>query len=247
MSYDLMVFEKRKAPKTKEKFMRWYQDLVERNQDHSYDDIRICSTALKNWFHEMIESFPAMNGPYAIRDMDLKNNPEIENKLAEYSIAKDAIYVSFAYSQANQANQIMRKLANKHSVGFFDVSGGGDIIYPNQITYTVRTNDKEYLFDRINEELFKELLAGFDPDIWDFIVLSPSQDVANSNFIQVGSPQKNTNFNYTVEIGINNPKRLELYRLYTKDRLAVFDMLINYYQNQQIPDYGSWQDVSDHL
>jgi len=27
----------------------------------------------------------------------------------------------------------------------------------------------------------------------------------------------------------------------------VFDMLINYYQNQQIPDYGSWQDVSDHL
>ena len=29
MSYDLMVFEKSKAPKTKEKFMRWYQELVE--------------------------------------------------------------------------------------------------------------------------------------------------------------------------------------------------------------------------
>jgi hypothetical protein len=62
MSYDLMVFEKSKAPVNREAFMEWYDKQTEWNEDHSYSDISLTSAALKNWYKEITETFPPMNG-----------------------------------------------------------------------------------------------------------------------------------------------------------------------------------------
>ncbi len=125
MSYDLMVFRKEAAPKTRTDFMKWYEDQTEWTEDHSYDDPANTSTELQNWFMEMIQTFPALNGPFAHDDDD---NPNV----ADFCIGKDVIYVAFAWSLAEQAYDKMLALAEKHEVGFFDASGeNGDILFPN--------------------------------------------------------------------------------------------------------------------
>jgi len=133
MSYDLMVFEKSKAPATKKEFMTWYNELTEWAEDHSYNDISISSPALEKWYREMLTFFPAMNGPDAASDEEIDADEESgESRISDYCIDRDAIYVAFAWSQAKNAYNKVTELAKKHDVGFFDASGAaGDIILPD--------------------------------------------------------------------------------------------------------------------
>ena len=126
MSYDLMVFRKEAAPTYRTAFMDWYEHQTEWSEPHSYDDPVNTSPELRNWFMEMIETFPAMSGPYASDDDE--ENPH----LAEYCIGNDVVYASFNWSLAEQAYNQMLAMAEKHGVGFFDVSSdNGDIFFPS--------------------------------------------------------------------------------------------------------------------
>ena len=62
MSYDLMVFEKSQSPTIRKEFMVWYEKQTEWNEKHDYQTISVASPSLRNWFMEMIEKFPPMNG-----------------------------------------------------------------------------------------------------------------------------------------------------------------------------------------
>ena len=123
MSYDLMVFRSEAAPKKKEEFMEWYDQQTEWTEDHSYDDPANTSEELRNWFMEMKNSYPPLNGPFALDDTD-------NIKHTDYCIGRDVIYAAFAWSEAESAYKLMIELAAKHQVGFFDASGSGDILIP---------------------------------------------------------------------------------------------------------------------
>lgn len=123
-----MVFEKAKAPNNKIEFMKWYEEQVQWNEEHNYDSIEVTSNNLKNWFLDMIKTFPPMNGEFAPDDDAIESDEELENHLADYCIGKNVIYIAFAWSVAEEAYDTMLKLALKHNVGFVDVSGNGDII-----------------------------------------------------------------------------------------------------------------------
>lgn len=132
MSYDLMVFETTKAPKTKETFLEWYAKQTKWEEDHDYQSICVSSPALRNWFMEMKETFPPMNGEYAPGVEEIDNDENLELHLADYCIGREVIYVAFAWSIAEEAYEMVCKLAQKHNVGFFDVSASdGDIILPD--------------------------------------------------------------------------------------------------------------------
>ena len=132
MSYDLMVFEKTKAPRTKREFLRWFEEQAECGEEPSSQSLSASSPALRNWFMEMKEAFPPMNGLYAPDDEQLSADEELESRLTDYSISGGAIYASFAWSLAEEAYGTVRKAAQRHDVGFFDVSTeDGDIILPD--------------------------------------------------------------------------------------------------------------------
>ncbi len=126
MSYDLMVFRAEAAPRSRPEFMIWYAQQTEWGEEHTYDDPANCSVELRNWFMDMIEIFPALNGPLAVDDPDNYN-------VTDFCIAKDVIYAAFSWSVAEKAYEIMKEKAEQHKVGFFDVSAeDGDILFPNE-------------------------------------------------------------------------------------------------------------------
>lgn len=95
MSYDLMVFEASVAPQSREEFMAWYREQTKWAEDHSYQDHAVASESLQAWFKEMVEFFPAMNGPLASDDVD-------DPKVTDFCIGKDVIYSAFAWSIAEE-------------------------------------------------------------------------------------------------------------------------------------------------
>ena len=132
MSYDLMVFDKTKAPANRKDFMAWFEKQVEWSEDHDYASISVSSPALQNWFMEMKETFPPMNGEYTPDPELLDEDENLESHTVDYCIGRDVIYAAFAWSTADEAYELMRDLAKKHKVGFFDVSANdGEIILPD--------------------------------------------------------------------------------------------------------------------
>jgi hypothetical protein len=126
MSYDLMVFEPSAAPRKRAEFMDWYAQQTEWNEGHHYDDPAVSSPNLRAWFMEMIEQFPPMNGPLSCRDL-----PEwLEATTTDYSVGRNVIYAAFARSFEGKAHTVMFELARKHGLGFYDVSGEGDVWLP---------------------------------------------------------------------------------------------------------------------
>ena len=123
MSYDLMVFSPEAAPKTKPEFMAWYDTQTGWAEKHTYNDPAVATPALQAWLQEMEYTFPNMNGPNATDD----HTSAYET---DYSIGRVIIYAAFSWSLTEEANETAHRLAQKHQVGFWDLSFEGPILLP---------------------------------------------------------------------------------------------------------------------
>jgi hypothetical protein len=124
MSYDLLVFQPGKAPREREAFLSWWGKTAEWSEDHGYDDPNVSTPQLKAWFLEMIEPYPAMNGPFSSEEL-----PEDDAAVTDYSVGKEAIYAAFAWSKAEAAYTQVFNLAAKHQLGFFDASSDTSAVW----------------------------------------------------------------------------------------------------------------------
>ena len=122
-----MVFDKRKRFTDRSQFLEWYNVLTKWEEDVDYNDYKHTTTNLQQWFLEMKDIVPPLNGEFASRDAELGNSSFQEG---DYCIAKEAIYVAFSWSDAEKAHQIVMDLAKKHDVAFLDISGDS-VIYPD--------------------------------------------------------------------------------------------------------------------
>jgi hypothetical protein len=119
-----MVFESNAAPTSHLQFMDWYEQQTQWAESHSYDDPKVSTPKLRAWFMEIIQSFPPLNGPLSQDDL-----PEDEASATDYSVGKSVIYCAFAWSKAERAYDTVFKLAQKHGVGFFNVSSGNEEVW----------------------------------------------------------------------------------------------------------------------
>jgi hypothetical protein len=130
LSYDLAVFDPSTAPKNALEFTEWYDVQTEWKEPHGYDDPVVSTPALRAWFMDMLQEFPAMNGPFARPD-EVEDEDE-ELRTSNYSVGHSMIYGAFAWSKATEAYEACYRLAAKHGVGFIDASGDeGNIWFPN--------------------------------------------------------------------------------------------------------------------
>lgn len=121
-----MVFDPESVPRNREAFKDWYQRQTEWSEDHSYGDPVVTTPALRTWYEAIRETYPNMNGPGAVSDDRIDD-------AADYSIGRHIIYGTFLWSKAEEVYPLVRQLAVKHEVGFYDVSGDegdGEIFFP---------------------------------------------------------------------------------------------------------------------
>ena len=116
MSYDLLVFDAKAAPADREEFLNWYNANTEWDDEESYEDPERCVPELQAWLMEMIQEYPAMNGPLAPKD------DSDDSALADYVLGQHLIYIAFSWSKAEQAFEDTKAIAAKHGLGFFNVS-----------------------------------------------------------------------------------------------------------------------------
>ena len=121
MSANLLVFEKEKAPKQPIAFLKWFYTKAEWGAERDYNDIVGTSQKLIDFYFELKEVFPPMNGKYAPDDATIEADPGLEDRLTDYCIDDDLIYMAFAWSVADEAKDKVKELAFKHDLGYFDM------------------------------------------------------------------------------------------------------------------------------
>jgi hypothetical protein len=119
MSYDLFVFESASAPRASRQFLRWYDTKTDFGDGVDYYDPGNCTEPLRQWLYEIINDFPAMNGPHrAAEDWE----KDIERNWADYTIGDSFIYATFGWNAAEEAHATAHALARKYGLGVFDTS-----------------------------------------------------------------------------------------------------------------------------
>lgn len=127
-----MVFDPAEAPRDRERFKEWYARTTGWSESQDYNDPNVTAPQPRAWYDDIRASFPNMNGLGAPTDDDLMTLG-VEDRLADYTFAHHAIHATFAWSEAESVYPVVRDLAVKHEVGFYDVSGdegGGEIHFP---------------------------------------------------------------------------------------------------------------------
>lgn len=122
MSYDLMIFDAAFMPTGRESFMAWFKEQTQWADDIDYNNPDNCTRSLRAWFDDFRQCYPPMNGPLASDDYD---NP----KVSDYTIGTTFIYIAFAWSEAENAYWNVFAIAQKHKVGFFDVSSNNGCVW----------------------------------------------------------------------------------------------------------------------
>lgn len=118
MSYDIVVFDPAQAPSGSSDFLEWYQ----RQAKECIDPIDITCAGLKSFFSLLSNEYPDINNHEAINGID---NP----KLTQYFFGLHSIYMSFTWSQAEEAHRDVTKFAVQSSVGFYDISDSKGFIW----------------------------------------------------------------------------------------------------------------------
>ncbi len=119
-----MAFEADAAPASHAQFMEWYAQETQWTEGHSYDDPAMSTVKLRAWFVEITQSFPPLNGPLSQGGLS-----EDEASATDYSVGKSIIYCAFAWTKAKPAYSLVFELAQKHGVGFFNVSSGNEEVW----------------------------------------------------------------------------------------------------------------------
>lgn len=150
MSCDLMVFSKKKRFNTYEKFIKWYDEVTEWKEDLDYDDYRHATPELQQWFLAMKDIVPPLNGEFATSSVELRKG---EFQEADYSIGREAIYVAFAWSDAEKAYQLVKEKAKEFDLAIYDPSGDGRVIYPDGGELSTNKNVEDGNISRLKKKI----------------------------------------------------------------------------------------------
>jgi hypothetical protein len=259
MSFDLMLFDKAKAPNFFEDFLAWYAVQTEWSEDRDYNSTDGTSPQLAAWFMAMKETFPPMNGPYSPSDATAFATAEAGTHLTDYSIGSSVIYGDFAWSVAEEAAQAAEKLAKEHGVGLFNPQTG-DIFCDGMVVCKIRTerhDDKTATWERVE----KEVLTIDNPERGTthrdsaFITMFFAQNGTDEQFLQcMPDYPKQRGFlknlvrkkaedlaitAYIVEVGTG--KKIYTKTVGSKEQVSQF--MHDYYVSRKLPDITGWQDT----
>lgn len=259
MSFDLMVFEKTRAPRFYEDFLNWTSEQTDWKEERDYNSINGTSSQLTAWFMEIKKKFPPLNGPYMLSDEEAFASKKIESHLTDYSIGSNIIYAAFGWSVADEACEATKKLAAKHGVGFFNPQTA-EVYCDGMIQCKIRTEcggEKAVTWEQIERELLSldNPERGTSNREGAFITIWFEQNGTDNEFMQCmpdypkpegflkklfGSSKGSAAgiSSYTVEIGTGE----KIYTSQADTKEQVVQIFHKYYLSRKLPDTANWQD-----
>ncbi|MCQ1957547.1 hypothetical protein NNX39_13680 [Arthrobacter sp. zg-Y826] len=128
MTYDILAFDPDSV--TDADFPAWWDGQSSWSENHSYDDASVATRALRAFYNELISTFPPMNGPDSPTNEEIEDDPDLEDRLTDYSIGTAVVYAAFAWSQDSKARALFTSLAEKHGVAVALFGDGDKILRP---------------------------------------------------------------------------------------------------------------------
>lgn len=191
MSCDILGFDKSKAPKTSREFEEWFKEKSKWSENRDYFDIKGTTKPLVDFFMELNQIFPEMNGPYSPTEEVINNNPDINLRLADYTIGSDLIYVGFPWSLAGEAENKVRELAFKYGLGvsdmvniYWDENNSEKLIIPKSIKAKNKKSTKRIIINILCSILF---IVGVIFSIFYYITDSLVYGIIAIVFMLIGS------------------------------------------------------------
>jgi hypothetical protein len=162
MSYDILVFDPAHAPSERETFLEWWDRQSDWSEPHPYNDPAFTTPKLSAWFFEMIERFPALNGPHAASR---------DQRSADYCVGYYLIYVAISFDK-QATHERAFELAGKHALGFFEASSpDGEIWLPENGTELVLSSKHQEKPPKpITDRRIAALVSAHPPEgviVWD--------------------------------------------------------------------------------
>ena len=151
MSYDIMIIDRRPRFNNSKEFLKWYDDVLQWNEDLDYNDPEHATQRLKDWFMKMKDIVPPLNGKFAPNENDSGNG---EYQEADYSIDRDSIYMALSYSDADEVKALAFGLAKEYNLSYFDVSGT-NVLHNYDGSY-FQVSTQQAVNDELNERSQKE-------------------------------------------------------------------------------------------
>ena len=122
MSYDLFAFDLATAPADDAELLVWFEQQAEWSEPHGYGDPSVTTAELRNFYRELISTFPPQGGLEAPAELD-------EAFSADYAIGYSIVYVGLRYSVAARAGELFLRLGAKHGVGVCEISQTPPLIH----------------------------------------------------------------------------------------------------------------------
>ena len=259
MSYDLMVFDKEKAPNFYENFLDWMFKQTQWEENRDYNSTAGISPKLVSWFMEVKEIFPPLNGEYSLSDEEAFTSADIEIHLTDYSIGSDFIYSSIGWSVAEEADRLMLELSQKHDLGLYNPQTG-EVHSDSMILCKMRTescDDQIAIWEHIEKEIqsLDAPARGTTQRSGAFVTLFFEQNGMDDEFMQCipvypkqqgffkklfGADDNAPITEYIVEVCTKG-------KIYEKQVLCKKDLskiIYDYYKNRKPPDISDWLDTN---
>ena len=96
MTYDIPAFDPDSV--TDVDFPAWWDKQSNWSESHSYNDAAVTTPALRDFYNELILTFPPMNGPAAPADEEINEDADLGDRLTDYSVGTAVVYGAYARS-----------------------------------------------------------------------------------------------------------------------------------------------------
>ncbi|SFB22653.1 hypothetical protein SAMN05216312_104573 [Cohnella sp. OV330] len=115
----------------------------------------------------------------------------------------------------------------------------------NDVTYTLTTQGAAYENEAIEASLIVDIMAGFEQEPDDFIVIEPNIPIGGSVYLQA-APSPEADGGISVELRLErNDGTFNHYSYSTTDKDEAIRMLLDYWGIQKLPDLTEWTDIAD--
>ncbi|RIX27853.1 hypothetical protein [Amnibacterium setariae] len=135
MGFDILAIEP--AVVTDEEFPAWWDRQSAWSEQRDYNDPAGATPAIQLFMADLAETFPPMNGPLRPSEERLEADPELDDRLSDYSIGRQFVFADFGFSvDADENDELAERrfmqLAYRHGLAIVLTTGDRTILRPDR-------------------------------------------------------------------------------------------------------------------